>query len=80
MIKYFNIHSQNRPKDTEITKSQVFVNKNIKEYVRDGFNGYEYDIEIYDKDEYILILARNQEDIATLQEELEATKILLGVE
>lgn len=80
MKTYVGIHSQNRPQNIEITKSQVFVNKNIKEYVRDGFNGYEYDIEIYDKDEYILVLAKNQEDIATLREELEAAKILLGVE
>lgn len=80
MKMYTGIHSQNRPQPIEITKTQVFVNKNINEYVRDGFTGYEYDIEIYDKDEYILVLARNQEDIVALREELEAAKILLGVE
>lgn len=80
MKTYAGVHSQNRPQPIEITKTQVFVNKNINEYVRDGFTGYEYDIEIYDKDEYILVLATNQEDIAALREELEAAKILLGVE
>lgn len=80
MKSYTKIHSQTQPAPIEITPAQVFINKNIIPYQFNEIQGYEYDVDIYDKDEYILILVQNQQDIAALREELEAAKILLGVE
>lgn len=80
MISYYKIHSQNQPQPIEITSTQVFINKNAVPYQRDGFDGYEYDVDVYNKDEYIISFAQTQTDIAALREELEAAKILLGVE
>ena len=34
----------------------------------------------YDKNEYFALLSQNQQNIEALQEELQAAKILLGVE
>lgn len=80
MLNYSKIHSQTRPKDIEITNNKVFIATNIEEYSNEEISGFEYDYTVYDKDEYIMILAKNQEDIITLREELEAAKIILGVE
>lgn len=80
MLNYSKIHSQTRPKDIEITNNKVFIATNIEEYSNEEISGFEYDYIVYDKDEYIMILAKNQEDIITLREELEAAKIILGVE
>lgn len=80
MLNYSKIHSKTRPKDMEITTNKVFIATNIVEYSDEEISGFEYDYTIYDKDEYIMLLAKNQEDIAALREELEAAKIILGVE
>lgn len=79
MTSYSRVHCQEKPKSIEITNSRVFINKNIVPYTNDNFSGYEFDVDIYDKDEYIVLLAESQEDLAALREELEAAKILLGV-
>lgn len=80
MKAYTKIHCKNNPSPIEITATQVFVNKNIIPYETEDFKGFEYDVDVYDKDEYIVLLAQNQQDIAALREELEAAKIILGVE
>lgn len=80
MKTYTKIHCKNNPSPIEITATQVFVNKNIIPYETEDFKGFEYDVDVYDKDEYIVLLAQNQQDIAALREELEAAKIILGVE
>lgn len=80
MKNYKKVHCKNNPKPIEITSTQVFVNKNIVSYAIEDFEGFEYDVDVYDKDEYIMLLAQNQQDIAALREELEAAKIILGVE
>ena len=81
MIKYENVHSSAAPLEIEITPSAVYITDNIHTYTEtiDEYiiEGYEYDILEYTKDEYMLLLA--QKNIA-LEEELQATKILLGVE
>ena len=65
MIKYFNIHSQNRPKDIEITNTQVLINENIQPYEQNDLQGFEYNIIIYEKDEYIAFLARKNQELET---------------
>ena len=85
MIDYGTVRSFNRPKELEITANAVFVASNIQEYTQefDGFimNGYEYNYASYDKDEYITLLTQsNIQAINELSDELEAAKILLGVE
>lgn len=84
MINYGRVKSSVRPQEIEITSNKVFIASNIQEYqdiIDDKtINGYEYDYISYTKDEYILLMAQNNSDIVTLREELEAAKILLGVE
>jgi len=65
MIKYFNIHSQNRPKDIEITNTQVLINEDIQPYEQNDMQGFEYNIIIYEKDEYIAFLARKNQELET---------------
>lgn len=84
MTNYGKVKSSFRPQEIEITSNNVFIASNIEEY-EDSFEnetitGYQYDYISYSKDEYILLLAQNNTDIAALRDELEAAKILLGVE
>lgn len=68
------IYSAVEPQKIEITDKAVFVASNIQPYSKnlEGHlqEGYEYDCVEYTKDEYI----------ASLASQLEAAKILLGVE
>lgn len=72
------------PPKIDITNTKVFIADNIQEIEREIENDiihcYQYTLTEYDKDEYLTILSQNQQDIAALQEELQAAKILLGVE
>ena len=81
MREYKKIHSAARPQDIEITQNAVYIAKNITPYEEtiDGrvVTGYEYDCEDYTKDEYLL---HQNEKITSLEEELKAAKILLGVD
>lgn len=75
------IRSAVRPKDVEITANSVLVASNITPYNEefDGhtLSGYEYDCTEYSKDEYLLMQAGK---VASLEEELSAAKVLLGVD
>ena len=81
MKEYIKIHSAARPQDIEITPNAVYIAKNITPYEEtiDGrvVTGYEYDCEDYTKDEYLIY---QNEKITSLEEELKAAKILLGVD
>ena len=80
MLNYSKVHSITRPKDIEITNNKVLIATNIIPYSDEDLEGFEYECTVYDKDEYIMTLAENQNNIAALREELEAAKIILGVE
>ena len=84
MVNYGKVKSSIRPQEIELTSDKVFVASNIEEYTEnvDGreITGYQYDCVCYSKDEYILLIAQNSANITALREELEAAKILLGVE
>lgn len=75
------IRSAVRPKDVEIMANSVLVASNITPYNEevDGriLSGYEYDCTEYSKDEYLLMQAGK---VTSLEEELSAAKILLGVD
>ena len=81
MKNYIKMHSAVRPQDIEITATTVFIAKNIVPYEEevDGrtLQGYEYDCVEYTKDEYLIL---QDSKIQSLKEELEAAKILLGVD
>lgn len=81
MKNYGRVRGSINPAAIEITKNAVFVASNVQEYtetIEDKVvSGYEYDYIQYDKDEYIQVLAARAN---ALEEELQATKILLGVE
>lgn len=78
---YQKLRSSTRPQDIEITADRIIIASDITAYeeVIDGYtiHGYEYKGTEYTKDEYLLY--QNQQ-IASLAQELEAAKILLGVE
>ena len=75
------VRSTIQPRPIEITATSVFIASNIIPYEEevDGhiLRGYEYDCTEYTKDEYLL---HQNEQIASLEQELAATKILLGVD
>lgn len=81
MVNYGRVRGTNSPSPIEITPSAVYIASNITEYTETiddiTVTGYEYNYIGYTKDEYLLIMAeKNQE----LEDELMATKILLGVD
>lgn len=84
-MKIYNpTYSSTRPQEIEITETQVFIASNIQ-FITRVFEEreeqcYSYTLTEYTKDEYIKILSQNQTNITALQEELQAAKILLGVE
>ena len=84
MINYGIVKSSFRPQPIEMTQTNVFVASNVEEYTDtvegQEINGYKYNYVSYTKDEYILLMAQNSADVQALREELEAAKILLGVE
>ena len=84
MINYGQVKSSFRPQNIEITSDKVFIASNIEEYQEiiddKTVNGYTYNYTCYNKDEYILLMAQSSASIEELREELEAAKILLGVE
>jgi len=81
---YENTYSMNKPPEIETTATKVFVSTDVKkmpiEVEENTVNCFCYTLVEYDKDEYLDILFKQQTDIAALQEELQAAKILLGVE
>lgn len=81
MKQYLKIHSSTRPQDVVFTGSTVQVNSNIVSYSETIdehiIEGFEYDCTEYTKDEYLM---QQDSKIASLQDELEAAKILLGVD
>lgn len=84
-MKYVaNVHSNGIPNSVEIYSDLVFIPQNIhvfNETTDDGIiSGYEYDCNIYTKDEYIILMAQQTNRIAQLEDELAAAKILLGVD
>jgi len=61
MKDYGRVRSTVRPKPIEIDSYHVYVNSNIMEIITDDFNGYEYDMIQYEKDEYIKLMAEQNE-------------------
>lgn len=84
MKDYGVVYSVTQPKVIDFTTNKVYIAKNIIQTTRecDGINEecYQFDLIEYDKDEYIILLEQKNADIETLREELEAAKIILGVE
>ena len=75
------VRSLVQPKEIEITPNYVLIASNITPFEEevDGriSYGYEYDCQQYTKDEYLI---HQGEIIAELASELQAAKILLGVD
>ena len=81
MINHGIQHSTAEPQTVEITSDAVFIATNITPYSKEieghTINGYQYNYTQYTLAEY---LAMQNANIASLQEELSAAKILLGVD
>lgn len=81
MRNYGIIYGSVEPSAVEITPNSVFVASNIEPYTEEieghTISGYKYNYTEYTKDEYLIQQSTN---ISSLQEELAAAKILLGVE
>lgn len=68
MIEHGIQRSTVKPEELEFTETKVFISSNITEVSDEGaeeneaFNGYEFDLVEYDKDEYVKLQAeRNLE-------------------
>ena len=72
------------PQKTQISANKVIITTNVHQYNKETDDGilqcYEYDCDIYNKDEYLLVIAEQANHIAQLEDELAAAKILLGVD
>lgn len=81
MINLGTQYSTTRPKEIEMTADAVFTATNITPYSKEieghTINGFSYTYKQYTKDEYLM---EQNASIIALQEELAATKILLGVD
>ena len=81
MTDYGKQYSTNRPQEIEITSDSVFIATDITAYSDEieghQINGFYYNYKQYSKDEFLL---QQQANIESLQEELRAAKILLGVD
>lgn len=80
MTDFGKTRSTVKPEELEITESLVFVASNIQPIKEDGvdgnpgFEGYEYDLTSYGKDEYIRLQA---EANASLTEQMTQTQLAL---
>ena len=69
-----------RPPDLEILESYVYARTNIREVHEDrtddmpGFDGWEYDEFVYEKNEYIQLLSEQKK---TLENQLTSTQLAL---
>ena len=81
MINYGRQYSTTQPQELEITSDAVYTATNITPYSKEIeghlINGYYYDYKSYSLSEYLAI---QNTTITSLQEELQAAKILLGVD
>ena len=81
MIDYGIVHGSKVPTPVEFTPNYVRVATDIQPYTEtvddSTIQGYQYHYVQYTKDEYLLLLLSQ---VDTLADELEATKILLGVD
>lgn len=56
MKEYKKVRSTLKPEELIIDKYSVYVNTNIVEIHEEEFDGFEYDMTQYTKDEYIQII------------------------
>ena len=81
MKQHGKVYSSVAPQAIEITENAVFLASNIEAYEKDidGHiqSGYKYDCIEYTKDEYLIL---QNEKITSLEQQLAAAKILLGVD
>lgn len=60
MVKRYNVQSVDLPLDIELTSKKVFITKNLHTVTQkndaEEYTLYEFDLEEYDKDEYLLKL------------------------
>ncbi|WP_279280689.1 hypothetical protein [Enterococcus gallinarum] len=56
MISHGKVQSTVKPQAIEIDDNSVWITENVQEVKTEGFEGYEYDLTQYTKDEYIQIL------------------------
>ena len=93
MVNYGVVRGDKSPELVEINVTGVYVASDIQPYeeeiVDDDNNtrtmsGYQYNYILYTKDEYLVILTKKNAELdqknAELEDELQATKIILGVE
>lgn len=85
MINLGTTYSTKRPQAIEITEKKVYIASNIEQCeIEQDFDvtisGYKFNLTEYTKDEYIILMAAKANQVDNLQEELEAAKVLLGVD
>lgn len=56
MINHGKVQSTVKPQAIEIDDNSVWITENVQEVKTEEFEGYEYDLMQYTKDEYISIL------------------------
>lgn len=75
MVEYKKTRSTKEPKKIIMDKYHVYINKNIVSVNEEEFVGYEYDMKVYDKDEYIELLNSENQDIKKVLIEVQVALI-----
>lgn len=79
-----NVRSNGQPDLMQILNNQVIIPINVHPFSEtiDGelIEGYQYDCNVYSKDEYLVVIAQQAKRITELEDQLAAAKILLGVD
>ena len=74
MIARKGVRSKKEPKSLKIDNAFVYISKNVQSFNDESNEGFEYDLEVYDKNEYLVLIS---EENKNLQQQLLDTQMAL---
>ena len=74
MIVRKGVRSKKEPENLKIDNTFVYVSKNVHPFNDESNEGFEYDLEVYDKNEYLVLIS---EENKNLQQQLLNTQMAL---
>ena len=74
MIVRKGVRSKKEPENLKIDNTFVYVSKNVQPFNDESNEGFEYDLEVYDKNEYLALIS---EENKNLQHQLLDTQMAL---
>ena len=74
MIIHKGVRSKKKPENLKIDNVFVYISKNIQPFEDESNEGFEYDLEVYDKNEYLALIS---EENKNLQQQLLDTQMAI---